>query len=224
MYKILKLSEMFYQEAVRFALCGDDIRFSSIRYEDEQFLIAPLIFIERHTIELLLKSLILYEISKNPNLNYKDINDIDVLNESGDPINRKLTNTHSLLRLLNFYIYLESNKLIKDYNDKEIKKLLSTLKKLDKIDIGATYFRYPFINNKGKVQKNKRNYLIRIDEKHPIKTLKEGTYVLKNHDSFDYEVKNVKIVQMEYDLTKAIIILFNLNHFHKDKKDLSSIV
>lgn len=225
MDKILKLSEMFYQEAIRFALCGDDIRFSSIRYEDDQFLVSPLIFIERHTIELLLKSLILYEISKNPNLNYKDIIDIDVLNESGDPLNRKLINTHSLLCLLNFYIYLEGYKLLKDYNDKEIKKLKSTIKKLDKIDIGSTYFRYPFINKNGKVQKNKRNYLIKIDEKHPLETLKDGVYVLKNNnDSIDYEIKNIKIVQMEYDLTKVIIILLNLNHFHKNKKDLSSII
>ncbi|MCH5148152.1 MAG: hypothetical protein J1G05_02145 [Clostridiales bacterium] len=225
MDEILKTSKLFYQEAVRFALCGDDIRFSSIRYEDDQFLISPLIFIERHTVELLLKSLILYDVSGNPYLNYKNIKDIEVLNENGISLSRKLINTHSLLSLINFYIYLESCKLLTDYNKKEIKKLKSTIKKLDKIDVGATYFRYPFINNKGKIKKNKRNYLIKINEKHPLETLKEGTYVLKNNnDSIDYEVKNLNIVQMEYDLTKVIIILLNLNNFHKNKKDVSALI
>lgn len=224
MDKFSKQAKLFYDEARRFSLCGDAIRFSNIREEDDQYLFSPIIYIERHTVELLLKSLILCSISKCESYLKYAINNIPVLDLNGNSINRTLFNTHSLLALLEFYRYLEEGKLFPNYSKVEIKKVETTIKRFEKIDKGATFFRYPINKDKAGIKNNARKYIQKIDDEHPLSLVEEGAYVLENGGEIQYSIKSLRIVKMEYDLTKTIIILFNLSPFQLIKKDLSKIV
>lgn len=217
MNKLRLYSKKFYEEAYRFALCGYDIRFSSIREKDDQYLFSPLIFLERHTIELILKSLILFTIGANQNIPYQDIEEIDILDEHGVKINRTLFNTHSLLSLLLFYKYLESQTLCSKCNCKQFKLVERVIRRFEKLDKSSTFFRYPYSKVKNKVVNNERNLVKKIDEKHPLSALQEVQYVLENNTEVQFSVQNLRIVRMEYDLTKAIIELFKLNPWHRDK-------
>lgn len=99
--ELYKTAKLFYEDGRRFAICGDIIRFSGKREDDSQYLFSPLIYIERHTIELLLKSLILY--SADTNEQFKTIKDIKINPSKGNGQRRGLMESHSLLDLVNCY-------------------------------------------------------------------------------------------------------------------------
>ena len=54
-------SDKYYVEAMSFYHCGEVAQYSGARYDDEQLLFSPINDLFRHSIELLLKALIIRE-------------------------------------------------------------------------------------------------------------------------------------------------------------------
>ena len=136
--KTISVSKKFYQMALAYE-DASNILYAHCDFNN-QLIINPVMFLLRHAVELILKSLILLSYSdfkKNiKNFTIKSLQDKIILSK-----------THSLLKLLDFLIKIDSNLLIKRYNQKLLKQMRSTIKSIDKIDFSSTYFRYPINSN-----------------------------------------------------------------------------
>ena len=58
------ICDKYYKEALSFWHCGKVSQYSGPRLEDEQLLSSPIIFLFRHSSELLIKALIIRDASK----------------------------------------------------------------------------------------------------------------------------------------------------------------
>lgn len=121
--------------------------------------------------------------------------------------------SHSILDLVNYCEGLEKLKLIPNYTEDEIKFVRKILQEYDPVDKNSTFFRYPIDKTQNTTKTNSRSLLRAIDDAHPVSSMKDGTYILQDKERVMYTVKDKKIVKMEYDLAKVIIILFKLNPF-----------
>ncbi len=95
------------------------------------YLYNPTAFLLRHSIELLLKGLIIRETHK---IKIIAANKIKVEGS-------KLNNCHSLLSLWNYF------KKLHPLDEENIKKLNDAIKKLNKKDFGSQRYRYPYKKN-----------------------------------------------------------------------------
>lgn len=91
-------------------------------------IIYPLMYLERHTLELLLKSIILFSVKKQ-----NIIEDLKVVINDGGVFD--LSRTHSLLILINKYIEINTNNfLFPNFDENVIKDIRKQLEKFNKID------------------------------------------------------------------------------------------
>lgn len=105
------------------------------------YLYNPIAYLLRHTIELQLKGLIVYE--KRKECKKLALGDIKIETSYPKKIVKKNTNVHSLLDL-----WIHYNKLLSDNNiilNKAYKQVIdNAIKKVDKRDFSSTRYRYPF--------------------------------------------------------------------------------
>lgn len=108
------------------------------------YLYNPIAYLLRHTIELQLKGLIVYERRKE--CKKLALADIEIETPHNKKKIRKITSIHSLLDLWSHY-----TKLLSDHNvilNKADKRVIEkTIKKVDKRDFSSTRYRYPFDQN-----------------------------------------------------------------------------
>lgn len=108
------------------------------------YLYNPIAYLLRHTIELQLKGLIVYE--KRKECKKLALGDIKIETSYPKKIVKKITNVHSLLDL-----WIHYNKLLSDNNiilNKAYKQVIdNAIKKVDKRDFSSTRYRYPFDQN-----------------------------------------------------------------------------
>lgn len=97
---------------------------------ESPFLYNPCMFLARHTIELLLKSLIIYESGGSTAVK------IGIGKEK-----RALDNTHNLSLLLDYYVEIMSPHLF--LATEEVETIGEGIKKFSQIDIDSTKYRYP---------------------------------------------------------------------------------
>ena len=103
-------------------------------------LFSPAVFLLRHSIELLLKSLIINEAVSD---SYFDSSHSIVLTLGGK--NRKIDSIHTLMPLWEAYKDLSlSHRLILEFSDNEADILGNSFSYWDKKDENSTYYRYPF--------------------------------------------------------------------------------
>lgn len=109
-----------------------------INIVDALYLYNPISYLLRHTIELQLKGLIIFELRKN--CNSLKIGEIRIPFGQKD---LKIDSIHSLMTLWKYYQELyKSHRIL--VNEDEFRKCESVLSKIDKKDFSSTRYRYPF--------------------------------------------------------------------------------
>lgn len=109
------------------------------------FLFSPVVFLLRHSIELLLKALIINEAVSDVYLDSP--NGIVIMH---DGRKRRIDSIHSLIPLWTAYKELAlSHKLILDFSDIEVNVLEDNFSYWDNIDENSTYYRYPYNKDGG---------------------------------------------------------------------------
>lgn len=147
---VIEESDNFYNEAMRFYRSGEVVSESEERIEEEVDLFSPIIYLYRHSVELLFKALIIKFLKERGEDNWLEI--------KLQPCNKKIVNMHSVLELFN---------VAKVLND-EIESLtgiednfVSLIDQIDEYDASSTFFRYPY-DKKGNV--NKRNLTENVED------------------------------------------------------------
>ena len=133
-------------------------------------IIYPLMYLERHTLELLLKSIILFSVKKQ-----NIIEDLKVIINDGSAFD--LSRTHSLLILINKYIEINANNfLFPNFDEKVIKDIRKQLEIWDKFDSDSL------------VNINFKNIYIMVDQNNEV------LHILKNVD-----LQSLKYINILYD-------------------------
>lgn len=97
-------------------------------HDNNPSIIYPLLYLERHTLELLLKAIILLSV-KPQNI----VEDLKIEIDSGKFFD--LSRTHSLFILINKYIEINTtNSLFPNYEEKSINQIKKQLEKFNRID------------------------------------------------------------------------------------------
>ena len=176
-------------------------------WEDVNFsLLNPMVYLLRHTLELVLKALILLSIEQQElenNLN------IDIYGEKFD-----LSRTHSLEVLINKFVYIQENHRLTTIYDEEMKNVIKIVIKYDKYDRGSDYYRYP-LTKKGKftIQKSgiidddmieigKKNQCFVFNFNQNETTIKHVT--LYDKRTFEYSKKLMYSVDYLYSLLSTM--------------------
>ena len=147
-----KPSDAFFAEGVSYYRSGQIIQNSDERIGDEDFLFSPITYLFRHSVELLLKSLILKIIcNENPDAWFSI---------KFPPSNRKISSIHSVEML---YEICKSKQLFHSQEGEldfefDMEQIIS---RLDSLDFSSTFFRYPY-DKEGK--RNKKRLTEEIDE------------------------------------------------------------
>ena len=134
--KAKRQSTNYYIEAIAFWKSGKIIQSSNERFCDEQFLSAPIIYLFRHSAELLLKGLII----KDADMLYEE----DVNNVLFPPYKVKLAQTHSLQKLFEIWDSVIESMLIPALSADDRRRIVGYIKRIEKCDPSSTFFRYPY--------------------------------------------------------------------------------
>lgn len=164
---------------------------------DAPYLYNPISYLLRHTIELVLKGLIVSEIRKdNKQL---VINDIRL-----DSV--KLCHTHSLLLLWKHYnIVLSTHGIILERNTKSF--ISKVIKKIDNKDFSSTRYRYPIDKNENSIDLNPVK--IHADNISPDLALGIPT-IIQQGDNLSIVDKGQKLLKDINNLIEVTDLLFNL--------------
>lgn len=153
-------------------------------------IIYPLMYLERHTLELLLKSIILFSVKKQ-----NIIEDLKVIINDGSVFD--LSITHSLLILINKYIEINANNfLFPNFDEKVIKDIRKQLEKFNKIDSKSDFYRYP-------ISKDNRQSKLKIWDKFDSDSLVninfKNTYIMVDQNNEVLHIlKNVDLQSLKY--------------------------
>lgn len=151
--KVTTISDRYYNEAISFWNSGKIVQCSDMRYNDEQLLSSPIIYLFRHSAELLLKALIIRDAT---NLYANDVNDVKL-----PPHNRTLSSMHSLKALYETWTTVLSSMLINPIDADLNRKIFTIIERIDDCDPISTFFRYPY-DKKG--NENSKQFVTPIDD------------------------------------------------------------
>jgi len=133
-YNSISIAKKFYISSINFfdacKILGDYVIGNT-----NPSIIYPLIYLERHALELLLKSLILSDIAR------QKISEKLEININGSKF--ELSRTHSLEILLDKYCLLQTQYRLVPMFDERINKYKSVIKKYDEYDRTSEFYRYP---------------------------------------------------------------------------------
>lgn len=96
----------------------------------------PIIYLYRHTVELLLKSLIIRDAIDQGITNWNTY--------SFPPNMRSISSMHSIKDLYETWKNLLSYKFISPIEKEDVNKLLKIINRIEKCDHSSTFFRYPY--------------------------------------------------------------------------------
>ena len=159
-------------------------------HDNNPSIIYPLLYLERHTLELLLKAIILLSV-KPQNI----VEDLKIEIDSGKFFD--LSRTHSLLILINKYIEINTtNSLFPNYEEKSINQIKKQLEKFNRIDAKSDFYRYPISKDK---KQSKLKIWDKFDSDSLININFKNTYVMCNQDNeILYILKNIDIQSLKY--------------------------
>lgn len=191
------ICDKYYKEALSFWRCGKVVQSSGARLEDEQLLSSPIIFLFRHSAELLIKALIIRDASK---LYVDDIKDIKL-----PPHNNKLSSMHSLKELYDTWTAILASMIVNPIDSDLNKKICEIIEQEEKYDSSSTFFRYPY-DKKG--NENRKNVITRVN-KRDLMTVPCSIGAVMAHEgveNFGRWRGDNKIAQIEINLDKLIVI------------------
>lgn len=137
----------FYAEAISFFNCGYIIQYSKERMLDEQMLSGPTIFLYRHSVELLLKALIVKELFEQDMCKWYEL--------KLPPHNRTVTSMHSIKALFEIWQELLSYTLISISDlDPPINDVVDIINRIDECDAFSTFLDIHMIRKATKTIKN----------------------------------------------------------------------
>lgn len=153
-------------------------------------IIYPLMYLERHTLELLLKSIILFSVKKQ-----NIIKDLKVVINDGSVFD--LSRTHSLLILINKYIEINTNNfLFPNFEENVIKDIRKQLQKFNKIDSKSDFYRYPISKNN---KQSKLKIWKKFDSNSLVNINFKNTYIMVDqNNSVPHILKNVDLQSLKY--------------------------
>lgn len=186
----------FYSEAISFFNCGYIIQYSKERMLDEQMLLGPTIFLYRHSVELLLKALIIKELLEQDICKWYEL--------KLPPHNRTVTSMHSIKALFETWQELLSYTLISISDlDPPINDVVDIINRIDECDAFSTFFRYPY-DKEG----NKNNKEFIDDEWMMTMPCSINSVVChEGIDKFKVWHGNDQVAWLEFDLSKLAIRL-----------------
>ena len=139
------LAKKFYINALNY-IDAIDVLKNNIITPFEQSSIYPLLYLERHTVELLLKTLIIISVPK------QDVDKTMILKWGEEKFNISLT--HSLKVLLDKCIEIQNSIRLISIFDENITEIEKIIYSFDKLDHSGEYYRYP-LNKEGRISKQK---------------------------------------------------------------------
>lgn len=126
--------ENFYNEALNYYQSAIVLSKSDEVLDEEYDLFGPIIYLLRHAIELMFKSLIVKSLYEQ---------NIGSWNEQKlSPHDRKLMSMHSLRAL--YETYMEQRYKLGKGESKELDEIGSIVERFDDVDFSSTFFRYPY--------------------------------------------------------------------------------
>lgn len=188
----------YFKEALSFWHCGKVVQTSEARFEDEQFLSSPIIYLFRHSSELLLKALIIRDASK---LYAYDIRDVKF-----PPHNNKLSSMHSLKELYETWIMILDSLIVPPIDSELDKKIRKIIDRQEKCDHNSTFFRYPY-DKSGK--ENKKIFVTPVDQR-DLMRMPCSIGAIVGHEgveNFSRWRGDDKIAWLEIDLNKLVVNL-----------------
>lgn len=205
------INDKYYDESLSFWTCGKIVQLSDLRYEDEQLLSSPIIYLFRHSAELLIKALIIRDAI---NLYGYDISEVKF-----PPHNRLLTSMHSLKALYDTWQEVLSCMMVNPIDGELNKKIQTIIQRVDDCDPFSTFFRYPY-DKEG--QENTKNFT-KPAEENDLFHLPCSIGAIIHHEGiekFSCWQGDDKISWLEIDLD---ILISKLNLLYKGKEILSDI-
>lgn len=195
------LAKKFYANSKNY-LVAINILSRQIINNDNEFVIYPLLYLERHTVELMLKSLILVSVDM------QEVDNIMIVGWNGKKFD--ISKTHSLEILLNKFIEIQNETRLVPSYDNDIKGVKKIICAFDKLDHSGEYYKYP-LNKEGKESKQK-SYK-RVDEFPEIKPNMSNTWIFNFNEEVNEDIKVVKLLDkrtlMFHRQIYKVIIYFN---------------
>lgn len=204
--QIATINDKYYNESLSFWHCGKIVQCSDMRSEDEQLLSSPIIYLFRHSAELLLKALIIRDAK---NIYADDINVVKL-----PPHNRVLSAMHSLKALYETWTEVLSFKLVNPIDVDQNKKIFTIIERVDNCDSTSTFFRYPF-DKKG--NENSKTFVSSVNDRDVIHLPCSIGTIMHSEDveNFSCWHGNDEIAWLENDLD---ILVSMLNLFYAGKE------
>ena len=151
----MTISQMFYEDAVRYFKSANIVSNSYNRDIDDELLLTPILYLLRHSVELIIKALILKFVEQSNS--DVDVSQFKPCFENGVKSSKRLLENHSIGELFSFLRYFDkNNRLCSMFDDSELKFANKVVRNINNIDAKSDYFRYPIGKNN---KRNKRHFV-----------------------------------------------------------------
>lgn len=197
------LAKKFYINALNY-IDAINVLKNNIITPYEQSTIYPLLYLERHTVELLLKTLIIITVPQ------QDVDETMILKWGEYKFNISLT--HSLKVLLDKCIEIQNNTRLISIFDEDINEIEKIINSFDELDHSGEYYRYP-LNKNGRISKQKM-YKI-MDMLPEVKSKMDEICILENYDQKTKTIGIIKLLDkktffLEQEITDVINYFLNM--------------
>lgn len=146
----------YLSDGKSYYLAAKTLMFSQNREKDNQLLLMPILYLYRHSLELLLKYHIMKFLDER---GYTDILNYRICDINGNIKDVKLLGTHNIKKLFDCFLFWNKQTFCPKFTDEQAFFLQKNIKHLCELDKSSDYFRYPT----GKDNKfHKRHYVSKI--------------------------------------------------------------
>lgn len=193
-------NDSYFSEAISFYKCGIILQDSTERIEDSNGLFSPILYLFRHSAELILKALIIKSLSTHETENWNTI--------KLSPHNKKLSRMHSLKELYDTWTE-QLRALNQNIDCLVVEEAENVIEFVDTFDFSSTFFRYPF-NTQG--ERNPKDLVENIDDD-ILSSLpcSLGAFVFhEGPEKFSCLHREHNLDQIEFEIVELIKNLINL--------------
>ena len=207
------LSITFFEDSISYYNAASVLCSCEQRSIDDQLFLTPILYLYRHSIELIIKTLIISYLERS--LTPNSIKDFYLYSEDGERTKSQLMNCHSLNTLYSCLKHFDkTERIVSIFDNNELEFIDSVIKEIELIDKNSDYFRYPI----GKHKEQHKRKFIAISETDIMPDLSQV------YQNFIYEGPNNRVIaftsiEKEYiELSENIRIVANI-FINKYKKD-----
>lgn len=200
---LYKIYNNFISDAKNFNSAAKVLSSSQISSVENQMFLSQIIFLKRHSCELLLKGTILKLLNTNTLLKI-DINKIPLFDKKNNRLKKTLFESHSILELFDCLASLSKFNLL--LNEVNFKKYRLSAIEINKIDDDSTYFRYP-CDKDGNL--NSRTYFINADDPNIYPDFNDYKFEDIYLDEINGNIKFINIVPEAYKLVVTLSLFYD---------------